>query len=88
MNWYNGLIAYILIWFALLFMVLPIGVRTSAELGEAMEPGQATSAPARPRILFKLALTSGLALVGWGIYYWIYQTDALGLGAWLYSDAL
>lgn len=86
MNWYNGLIAYILIWFAMLFMVLPVGVRTAAEAGEALEPGQATSAPVRPRILLKLAITSGLALAGWGIYYWIYQTDLFGLGVWLYTD--
>ncbi len=88
MAWFNGLIAYILIWFALLFMVLPFGVRTAAETGDALEPGQATSAPIRPRIGMKLLATTGLAVVGWGIYYWIYQTDLFGLGAWLYTDPL
>ena len=64
------------------FALLPFGVRTSEELGEAMVPGQADSAPHRfdlKRHLIKAAL---LGLILFALYYanWTY--------GWISVDAL
>ncbi|KQN92869.1 hypothetical protein ASE95_09560 [Sphingomonas sp. Leaf231] len=45
MRWTSLLAIYILFWAFSVFLVLPFGVRTSAEAGEAHFPGSAESAP-------------------------------------------
>ncbi|MDP7376156.1 MAG: DUF1467 family protein, partial [Alphaproteobacteria bacterium] len=50
-----------------LFMVLPFG----AKAPEHVEKGHATSAPARPRMALKLAITTGLSAVLFIIVYFI-----------------
>ena len=57
---------YVVIWWTVLFAILPIGVRTQGEDG-AIVPGTPESAPARPRLLRVMLLTtfvSGLVFVG------------------------
>ena len=57
---------YVVIWWTVLFAILPFGVRTQAEDGEVV-PGTAESAPTRPRLLRVLLLTtlvSGLVFGG------------------------
>jgi len=60
---------YALFWVMSAFLLLPIGVRTPDETGEALVPGQATSAPTnfRPgRILLRATL---LSFVLFGLFY-------------------
>jgi predicted secreted protein len=45
MNWTSVLAIYFLAWVFAAFVMLPFGVRTSDEAGEAKVPGQADSAP-------------------------------------------
>ena len=45
MKWQSMLAIYALFWALSVFFVLPFGVRTSPEAGEALVPGQAESAP-------------------------------------------
>lgn len=45
-----GLALYFVIWWTVLFAVLPFGLRTQGEEGEVV-PGTPDSAPARPRLL-------------------------------------
>ena len=57
---------YVVIWWTVLFAVLPIGVRTQGEDG-AVVPGTPASAPTRPRFLRIILLTtllSGLVFGG------------------------
>ncbi len=42
---------YFVIWWVLLFAVLPWGVRTSEEVGEDTNTGFADSAPYKPRLI-------------------------------------
>ena len=48
---------YFIIWWTVLFAVLPIGVRTQGEDG-AVVPGTPESAPAAPRLLRVVVLTT------------------------------
>ena len=49
---------YFIIWWTVLFAMLPIGVRTSEEAGEKITPGNAESAPHMPNLLPKMVATT------------------------------
>jgi len=61
---------YVLIWWVVLFAMLPIGVRTQAEEGE-VSPGTAESAPHRPRLLPKMLATTVVASLVFAAVYLI-----------------
>ena len=69
MFWGSALAIYFLFWFAALFMVLPMGVRTHADIGGTHEPGHAESAPVNfsaRKIVWRTTLLSGALF---GLYY-------------------
>jgi len=53
---------YFVIWWTVLFVILPLKIRTQAEAGEVVR-GSESSAPARPRLLLKAAMTTVLAAI-------------------------
>ena len=57
----SGIVVYILLWWWVLFMVLPFG----AKAPETVTKGHATSAPEKPRLAKKMAITSVIALILW-----------------------
>ena len=60
---------YFIIWWIVLFAMLPIGVRTSEEAGEKAPPGTAESAPHLPHLLPKMVATTVVAsIVFAGLY--------------------
>ena len=70
---------YIVIWSLVLQAVLPFGIHTQAELGEIVE-GSEPGAPAHLRHLkLKLLITSVISLALWGVFYWLYQANGLGM---------
>lgn len=73
---------YILFWVMSAFLVLPFGIRTPDETGEAKIPGQADSAPGNfsPR---RVALRATvLSVVLFGLYYLNY------VEGWIVADDL
>ena len=62
---------YFIIWWTVLFAVLPWGVRSQQESGE-VTPGTDPGAPAVHRVWMKLILTTIVASVVFGILYGIY----------------
>jgi predicted secreted protein len=52
-----GLAVYFVVWWVVLFAVLPIGLRTQHEAGEVV-PGTPASAPVRPRFLMIIVTTT------------------------------
>jgi predicted secreted protein len=59
---------YLLIWWVVLFAMLPIGVRTQADEGE-VSPGTAESAPLQPRLLPKILATTVVASLVFAVVY-------------------
>ena len=53
---------YFIIWWTVLFAVLPIGIRTQAEAGDVV-PGTPESAPVTPRLLRVVALNTLVATI-------------------------
>lgn len=63
MDWFTGIATYLLIWWVVLFTVLPLG----AHAPETPEHGHDRGAPAVPNLKRKFILTTGLAFVVWAI---------------------
>jgi predicted secreted protein len=59
---------YVVIWWIVLFAMLPIGVRTQYDDGE-VSPGTAESAPQRPQLLAKMLATTVIAGVVFAALY-------------------
>ena len=63
-----GLALYFVIWWTVLFAVLPFGLRTQHEEGEVV-PGTPASAPARPRLLRIFLVNTLVAAVVFAIVW-------------------
>ena len=61
MNWFTGILVYIIVWWLVLFTVLPWGARPPKQ----PETGHADSAPERPRLVLKAIITSVIAAIVW-----------------------
>jgi predicted secreted protein len=57
-----GIALYFIIWWTVLFAVLPFGIRTQAEEGRVV-PGTPESAPAQPRLIRIFLINSLVAAV-------------------------
>ena len=64
-----ALAIYFIIWWIVLFAMLPIGVRTSEEAGEKSSPGTAESAPHIPNLLPKMVATTVVASIIFAAVY-------------------
>ena len=69
MNWYAIFAIYVLFWVISAFIVLPFGIRTPDETGEAMVKGQADSAPSNFRPGRVVARATILSAALFGLYY-------------------
>lgn len=71
----SGFLIYICIWVVVLFMLLPIGVKTV----ENPEQGWDHGAPQKTLIGRKLLFTTCASALIWGVVYW-YLTDIVKWG--------
>jgi len=62
MSWTTALAIYFIIWWVVLFAVLPWGIRSQAESGDVV-PGSDPGAPALPQLRAKLLWTTLVATV-------------------------
>ena len=83
MSWTTAAAIYFIIWWVVLFAVLPFGVRNASEAGEAVEPGHDPGAPTIPALGTKLIWTTIVASIVfaacWAVYvYRLVTLDDLG----------
>jgi predicted secreted protein len=78
MNWATGLMVYLVIWWTMLFTVLPLGVHKVENPGRGQDHG----APEQPQLLRKAILTSLVAAVIWLIFYFVHQSDVFDFRKW------
>jgi len=83
MSLVSAIVTFAIMWWLVFFMVLPFGVRTAEEAGEALEPGQAPSAPVRPRLWLKVGVTTLLTAVFFAVFYTIVASDLVDFRAYL-----
>jgi len=67
MNWLSGLVVYFLIWWVVLFAVLPWGVQRE----ENPEPGHDPGAPVKTHLWIKLGATTAVSGLFWLVAYWL-----------------
>lgn len=71
MTWVQGIVAYVVIWWVVIFAVLPFGIRP-VEDGDI---GHAAGAPANPRLWFKAGVTTIVAAVLWVGLFILVKSD-------------
>ncbi len=67
MTWSLGAATYFLIWWVLLFAILPFGVQSQRELNNVV-PGSEPGAPARPRLMLKVAVNTVISAILWAAF--------------------
>ena len=80
MPWMLGLALYFIIWWTLLFAVLPFGVQSQQEMNQIV-PGSEPGAPARPRLGLKILVNTIVAGLLWAVadyFYIVYFIPSLG----------
>lgn len=77
MNVFSGAVVYIVLWWIVFFMMLPIGVRPPHEVGEAAGEGHEAGAPVRHYLWWKILGTTVIAGILWGVAYWLITSDKL-----------
>jgi predicted secreted protein len=75
MGWFSQFAIFLLIWFVVLFAVLPFGVRQQIN----PEPGHDPGAPAQPMLWRKALWTTVISLIIWGVYYVATQVYGISL---------
>jgi len=75
MSWATGLMVYLVIWWIVLFAVLPLGVRRV----ENPAPGEDPGAPERPQLLRKAIITTIVSAAVWAGFYILHRLDLFSL---------
>jgi predicted secreted protein len=75
MTWFATGVTFLLVWWLVLFMVLPFGARPPDQI----EPGTAPSAPARPRIGLKFLITTLIAAALTALILWLIDSGMIQL---------
>jgi predicted secreted protein len=73
MGWATGIAVYVVLWWVVLFAVLPWGVRPAEDL----PPGADRGAPAQPRMALKVLVTTLIAAALWIGVEFLVQSDIL-----------
>lgn len=71
MSWATGIMVYLVIWWTVLFCVLPLGVRRVEKPGKGQEHG----APEKPDLVRKAIITTIVAAVVWIVFFALHQAD-------------
>ena len=73
MTWFTGTVVFVLVWWTVLFAVLPLWTRPDPDGDPAA--GGWRGAPERPLIVRKLLVTTAVAIVVWAVAAWLITSD-------------
>ena len=76
MGWATGTAVYVVIWWLVIFMVLPWGAKSVIDEDD-VKKGHAASAPKNPRMPLKIAITTVISGALWGIVYMVIETGVI-----------
>ncbi|MTH64422.1 DUF1467 family protein [Paracoccus shanxieyensis] len=72
----GGIVLYSVLWFLVMFLLLPIGHRSQEEMGE-VTPGTPPGAPYRPMLRKKMLWATLITAVLWAVIAWIILADII-----------
>lgn len=75
----SAIAVYFVIWWIVLFAILPLGVRNAHESGKEIGAGHDPGAPVDPQLVRKAAITTAVAAVVFAFVYLAMTRDWLGL---------
>ena len=82
MHWFTAFMLYVIVWWLVLFAVLPFGTRPVDEAAQV--PGGWRGVPAHPRLGRKLLATTMIAALVWGGCMAVVRSDILSFrSGWL-----
>ena len=76
MNLTGGIVLYAVLWFVVLFVLLPLGQRSQADMGE-VTPGTPPGAPHAPALGRKMAWATAISAAIWGAAAWVILSGAV-----------
>lgn len=79
-----GLAIYFILWWLVLFAVLPLGVKSQVESGEVV-PGTEGGAPVAPNLGRKALITTVIATVIFGTVYGLSASGIINLNQLLFG---
>jgi predicted secreted protein len=79
----NGIVLYVIIWWVVIFAVLPWGIRPA----DSGDPSAEFGAPKNPVIWKRALWTSLVAAVIWLILFWIIEANLFSFRAWVSGGA-
>jgi predicted secreted protein len=83
MNWFTGVVLFIMIWWIALFAVLPVG---TTPVSKADDQSGWRGAPERPRILTKVIATTILAAFLWTGCYLLIRSDYVSFRHGIFAE--
>ena len=84
----SAIAIYFIIWWLVLFLTLPFGIRNSHESGSVVEAGHEPGAPVNPRLWRKAFLTTVLATTVFAIFYYLKTHGVLTLDNLPFYDTM
>ena len=75
MNAVESTVVFLILWWVVMFMVLPFGVNRV----EAPEEGHDPGAPEKPLLVRKLLATTGITAILFGIIFWVANSGLISL---------
>ncbi len=75
MNIFTAILVFVVVWWLIWFIALPIGVKTS----ENVKIGNTESAPDKPRLLLKASITTFLSLIIAGIILYLIKSGVFSI---------
>jgi predicted secreted protein len=73
MNWFTGVMVYVILWWLVFFTALPFGARPPAQV----ETGHDVGAPEKPRLWLKALVSSVVAGLLLAIVYYVIEADLI-----------
>jgi predicted secreted protein len=78
-NWVTGTGVFVVLWWLVLFITLPFGVRPPNE--DEMQPGQEPGAPVKPMMWRKMAACTVITAAIWVICYFVADAGLISFRA-------
>ncbi|SLN53721.1 DUF1467 family protein [Oceanibacterium hippocampi] len=85
MSLVGGIVVFIVVWWLVLFCVLPIGIVSQDEGKADFAPGTDPGAPLRPRMVSKALVTTAIAIVITAGIWAYMRYDPFDIAAWLHA---
>jgi len=83
MNWFTGIVLFVVIWWTALFAVLPIGTRPAVRADAA---SGWRGAPERPRMLQKVIVTTIITSILWTGSYLLIRSDYVSFRHGIFAE--